>query len=163
MHAPVLTRDYADVDRAGVDALVRAAWQEMAAVLPGWDALSARLGVLTEKSGDSEVIVAEADGQLLGAVGYVGAQQSRPDFFEAGWPIVRFMSVLPAARGRGVGRLLLDDCIARARRDRAPCLALHTSTLMASAGRLYREAGFAVLRPLPDMYGAPFVLMIKPL
>jgi ribosomal protein S18 acetylase RimI-like enzyme len=119
--------------------------------------------VLTEKAVDSEVIVAHAGGELLGAVGYVGAHQERPDFFEAGWPIVRFMSVLPAARGCGVGQRLLDECLVRAERDRAPCLALHTSTLMASAQRLYRQAGFEVLRPLPDMYGAPFVLMVKPL
>jgi hypothetical protein len=38
MSDPLLTRPYVDADRADVDALVRAAWQEMASVLPGWEA-----------------------------------------------------------------------------------------------------------------------------
>jgi putative SOS response-associated peptidase YedK len=51
-------------------------------------------------------------------------------FFEPDWPIVRMLVVDPAARGRGVGRALMDECCRRARRDGSRVLALHTSPIM---------------------------------
>jgi GNAT superfamily N-acetyltransferase len=164
MGAPqVLIRDYAPADREAVDQAVRDAWSELAALLPGWDGLAGRLGILTENADRSEVLVAELDGAVVGAAGYVGPHQPKNDFFAAEWPMVRMMSVVPAARGLGVGRALLDECIARARRDGAPLIALHTTPVMASAQRLYRRAGFTVLRDLPDAFGVPYVLMTRPL
>jgi len=154
-------RNFRPEERDVVDDVVRAAWQELAAVMPGWSELSTRLGALTGKAAESEVIVAEVDGRVVGAVGYVGAQHPRPDFFDPAWPIVRLLSVAPTERGKGIGGRLLEECIARARRDGATCLALHTTTLMAAAQGLYASSGFASLRGLPDMYGAPYVLMIK--
>lgn len=148
---------------AAVDALVREAWLELAPLMPGWHELAPRLGALTQHAGDSEVLVAERGGRLMGAVGYVAAHQPKPDFFDPAWPIVRLLSVAPSGRGCGVGGALLDACLDRARRDKAPALALHTTPVMASAQRLYSKAGFELARSLPDMYGVPYVLMIKQL
>jgi ribosomal protein S18 acetylase RimI-like enzyme len=163
MSTPAIIRDYQPEDQHAVDAVVRAAWQELAALMPGWSGLASRLGALTEKAAESEVIVAEIDERVVGAVGYVGPHRPKPDFFNPGWPIVRLLSVDPSARGRGLGGQLLEECIARARRDGASCLALHTTTLMAAAQGLYKNSGFELLRQLPDMYGAPYVLMTKKL
>lgn len=161
---PTLTlRDYQPQDTATVNQVVAEAWQELASVLPGWPQLASRLSTLTDKAHDSEVILAELDGQPVGAVGYVGPGQAKQDFFDPQWPVVRFLSVTPTGRGHGVGQRLLDECIARARRDKAPLLALHTTPLMAAAQKLYMRSGFHVQRALPDMFGAPFMLMVKPL
>jgi ribosomal protein S18 acetylase RimI-like enzyme len=161
--ATIQLRDYRPADKAVVDHLVAEAWHELAHVLPGWLELASRLGTLTDKAHDSEVIVAERDGRALGAVGYVGPGQGKQDFFDPRWPVVRFLSVAPQGRGQGIGQLLLDECLARARRDQAPLMALHTTPLMAAAQKLYLRAGFKVQTALPDMFGAPFVLMVKPL
>ena len=131
--------------------------------MPGWTELAPRLNALTQKSDDSEVLVAERGGRMLGAVGYVAAHQAKPDFFAPDWPIVRLLSVAPIGRGRGVGQRLLDECVARARRDGAPALALHTTPVMRAAQGLYARSGFVVQRTLPDMYGVPYVLMTKDL
>ena len=154
-------RDYRPADRERVDSLVRAAWQELAIVMPGWSALEGRLGALTEKAAESEVIVAELEGELVGAAGYVGAHRPKPDFFDPAWPIVRLMSVSPAQRGKGIGYRLLEECMVRARRDGASQLALHTTPLMAAGQQLYIRSGFAQVRQLPDMYGVPYILMTK--
>jgi GNAT superfamily N-acetyltransferase len=161
MDATVTIRAYAPADREPVNALVLAAWQELALVMPDFASLAPRLTSLTEKAADSEVIVAELDGQLAGAVAYVSAARPRPDFFDPAWPMVRLMSVLPSARGHGIGERLLDECLVRARRDGAPCLALHTTLKMAAAQRLYLRAGFEKVRDLPPQYGVPYVLMNK--
>lgn len=156
-------RDFRSKDTEAVDAMVRESWLELAPLIPGWAELAPRLNALTQKADDSEVLVAERGGRLLGAVGYVGAHQAKPDFFAPQWPIVRLLSVTPIGRGRGVGQQLLDACIERARRDGAPTLALHTTPVMKAAQVLYARAGFVVHRTLPDMYGVPYVLMCKDL
>ncbi len=104
--------------------------------MPGWPELAPRLQALTAKADASEVIVVELNGQIVGAVGHVGPHQPKPDFFQADWPNVRLMSVAPQARGHGVGR---------------------------AAQYLYRNEGFEVMRELPDMFGVPYVLMVRSL
>jgi ribosomal protein S18 acetylase RimI-like enzyme len=73
--------------------------------------------------------------------------------------MVQLMSVVPKARGHGVGQALLDECINRAKRDSTTLIALHTTPIMEAAQYLYQRAGFAVVRNLPDMFGVPYVLM----
>lgn len=156
-----LIRDYQDVDRHAVDGVVLAAWQELSTLMPGWPELVTQLGALTRRAAESEVIVAELDGQIVGAVGYVAPNQPKPDIFEPNWPIVRLLSVAPAGRVKGLGSRLLSECVTRAVRDGADCLALHTTPVMAAAQRLYQREGFEVLRQLPDRFGVPYIVMVK--
>jgi len=80
----------------------------------------------------------------------------RADFSEPEWPIVRMLGVDPAARGAGIGRKLPQACIARARRDGAGLLALHTSPEMAAALDLYLKLGFRLAYRVPDRFGVPY-------
>jgi GNAT superfamily N-acetyltransferase len=112
-----------------------------------------------------EIVVAEDEaGNVVGAVAYFGPFTTpRPDFFAPRWPIVRMLVVDPAARGRGIGRRLTEICIARARRDGADAIALHTSPAMAAALALYSRMGFRLIRPVPDRFGVPYGLYLKDL
>lgn len=157
----VSLRSYLQADQIAVDQVVRDAWIELASAMPGWEELAPRLGALTANADRSEIVVAELDGEIVGAVGYVGPHQPKPGFFAPEWPMVRFMSVVPRARGHGVARALLDECIARAERDNSALIALHTTPVMEAAQHLYRRAGFQVVRHLPNMFGVPFVLMTR--
>lgn len=99
----------------------------------------------------AELIVAEDDNRLVGAVGYVApATPPRADFFDFDWAIVRMLVVDPDSRGKGIARKLTDECVARARRDHAPVIALHTSPTMEVALRMYLKMGFKFARSLPD-------------
>ncbi|WP_081933841.1 GNAT family N-acetyltransferase [Massilia sp. 9096] len=159
----VKIRCYRETDKLAVDQVVRDAWIELASVMSGWDELAPRLGALTANANDVEIMVAELNDKIVGTVGYVAPNKPKPDFFAPEWPMIRFMSVLPAGRGHGVGQVLLDECIQRARRDNAQLIALHTTPVMEAAQHLYRRAGFEMVRHLPDMFGVPYVLMTKPL
>ena len=55
---------------------------------------------------------------------------------------VKRMYVPPAGRGRGVGRLLLEELEGRARRTGAGRLLLHTGSRQESAIALYRASGY---------------------
>jgi ribosomal protein S18 acetylase RimI-like enzyme len=71
--------------------------------------------------------------------------------------------VKPARRGHGIGRLLTEECIHRARRDNSSIIALHTTPIMTVALAMYLRMGFAKLRDAPDIYGVPYGVYTKTL
>lgn len=54
----------------------------------------------------------------------------------------RTLAVDPAARGRGVGRLLAEHCLARAAAEGFPSVVISTAEWMTTAHRLYARLGF---------------------
>jgi GNAT superfamily N-acetyltransferase len=74
-----------------------------------------------------ELIVAEMDSRVVGVVGYGPPNQPKQSAFDPAWAVVRMLSTHPDARGRGVGRLPVNECKRRARREGANILALTTT------------------------------------
>ncbi len=98
---------------------------------------------------DSEVLVAvDASGAVLGAVSYVPGPESPMSELARGEEAeFRMLGVLPAARGAGVGRALVEACIARAREGGRSALVLSTPPDWTTGQRLYEGLGF---RRAPD-------------
>ena len=122
------------------------AYREYASVMEpsAWDALEQ--AVHTSLADDTGVtrIVAELDGTIVGS-----AALYAPDAAAYGslasplsWPEVRLVAVAPTARGRGIARALVEECIRRARLAGATTLGLHTSRSMQAAIKLYERMGF---------------------
>ncbi|GGL36923.1 GNAT family N-acetyltransferase [Phycicoccus endophyticus] len=91
---------------------------------------------------DAVLLVAVAGDAMLGTVTYV---PPGTPFAEVGGPDeaeVRMLAVSPSARGRGVGRLLSDECVRRARADGCAALVLSSGSWMHAAHRLYERMGF---------------------
>ena len=126
--------------------LTLGAYAEYASVMSprAWTALErAVLSALASRA-DAHRLVAEVDGIIVGSVllfrpaadAYAGAAPA------VRWPVVRMLAVRPAARGLGVGQLLMDECVRRARADGSDAIGLHTSDSMRGAMRLYDRMGF---------------------
>ncbi|MGZ8285696.1 MAG: GNAT family N-acetyltransferase [Allosphingosinicella sp.] len=158
-------RPFAAADAEAVNALALAAFAQYEGVYDDWEALRRGVGAMAELAGQGEIVVAEDEGGgIVGAVAYFAPGTSpRADFFEPEWPIVRMLVVDPAARGRGLGRRLTGECVARARRDGAASIALHTSPAMEAALALYLKLGFGLERQLPDRFGVPYGLYLMDL
>jgi len=108
----------------------------------------------------AELIVVRRDGDAVATVTWF------PDARDEGWggPAgvagIRSMGVDPGARGLGLGRALLDECVRRSRLVGANALALHTASWLPDAIRLYERYGF-VRRPDRDI-AASTILPIAP-
>ena len=100
------------------------------------------------------VLVAELDGELVGAVtvatrGGEWAEQSVP-----GEAVIRMLAVAPAARGSGAGEALVRACLEAARADGCTLVRLSSQEDMNAAHRLYERLGF-VRTPSFDWYPVP--------
>jgi GNAT superfamily N-acetyltransferase len=112
----------------------------------GWDQSFEALvaGIVAGFAADHDPLreagwIAEVDGRRAGSVFCMASDR-------AGVAKLRALLVEPAARGRGVGRLLVERCVSFARETGYARLELWTTADLEAAGRLYRASGFRVVR-----------------
>ncbi|MFM9591692.1 GNAT family N-acetyltransferase [Streptomyces scabiei] len=91
----------------------------------------------------ADVLVAVADGRVLGGATFVPAGGPLADIARAGEAEIRMLAVAPQARGRGAGEALVRACAERARTVRG-CVrvVLSTQRSMHAAHRIYERLGF---------------------
>lgn len=128
----------ADFEVAGDVAV--AAYRSIDANLGGYEA---RLRDVAARARHGTVLVAVADGRVIGTATYVGdaasplAESDDPD--DAG---LRMLAVSPDAMGRGAGTALVAEAIERARRDGRGRLVLLSRPTMKAAHAIYDRLGF---------------------
>ncbi|TMC75812.1 MAG: GNAT family N-acetyltransferase [Chloroflexi bacterium] len=122
----------------------------------GWEGYRRNIVDVWSRAAISSTIVAERDGKLLGSVNYYapGQADSLDSAWPDGWASIRLLGVLPEARGLGVGRALMAECLRRARADGATMMGLHTTTLMDVARAMYLRLGFTRV-PKYDFHPTP--------
>lgn len=155
------TRDFRDADAAEINRVAVAAFEQYRSQFSDWPAMSAGLAKMSAAQGNGEIIVAELGDAIAGAVAYIPPGRPKSAHFDQAWPIVRMLVVDPACRGHGAGRALTEACIARAKRDRSPVIALHTSPIMTVALPMYLRMGFARVRDAPHIHGVPYAIYLK--
>ena len=140
-------RDARAEDRPAVTALTLQAYGEYAAKMEpdAWAGLhGAVTGALAAYEAGVERIVAERDGEIVGSVMLYPPKANAYGELAgaAGWPELRLLAVAPSARGHGVGKALVMECVRRARAAGAAELGLHTSRSMEVALGRYERMGF---------------------
>lgn len=104
--------------------------------------------------------VAEQDGQVVGSVFVVRQDDETAK--------LRMLYVEAGARGQGLGRRLVDECIAFARARGYRRLVLWTNDVLVSARRIYEAAGFELVQEEPhhsfgkDLVGQVWALELAP-
>ena len=149
----LLIRSAVESDRDAADRVARLAFAEYEAQYPDWIPVLREGRPMSRIAEEGELLVAEADGAIVGCVGYIPPGRSRNAVFEKDWAALRFMAVDPAHRGAGISRALAEECVRRARRDGARTLALFTSPAMQIAIAMYRRMGFRFRRRIDPVYG----------
>jgi DNA-binding MarR family transcriptional regulator/GNAT superfamily N-acetyltransferase len=94
--------------------------------------------------------IAELDGEPVGSVFVVKQNKSTAK--------LRLLLVEPKARGRGLGRRLVEECIAFARAKGYRKLVLWTQSNLAAARHIYKETGFKRVKREPHRtFGVPVI------
>ena len=123
-----------------------AAYQEYAEqVGQGWEQYRADLADVADRASSSLVLVAVLQGALVGSVSYYPPELSADEtqrYWPAGLAYFRALSVDPQRRRSGIGAMLTQACIARARADGATGVALNTTSVMPAAQAMYERMGF---------------------
>lgn len=153
MHSHV--REARAEDLSLVDRIACRAYAEYENDFPDWVEYLRRGVPMTELAREAQVLVAEVDGVIAGAVGYVAPHREKHAIFPREWAALRFMAVDPDHRRKGAARSLAQECIRLARADGAEVLGLFTSPAMTTAFALYLKMGFRRAGSMPPVMGMP--------
>lgn len=150
----MLVRQAATPEEVAASGLVvRAAYAEFGpgsgTQIPGWDDYEREQLDSATRAGEGVVLViADPTRTVVGTATLYLSPSPSSEHWRADDAVVRFLAVLPAVRGRGIGSALLDECIRMAVKAGRPRLALHTAAPMVTAAGMYHRAGF-----VPDPVG----------
>lgn len=115
------------------------------------------IGVFTQKPGAALLVAVTATGIIHGAVVYFGDMTyygsggtATTEQNAAGF---RLLAVSAEARGKGIGRLLVNECIEKAKKQAAQEMIIHSTKAMQTAWSMYEKMGFRRSADLDFMQG----------
>jgi GNAT superfamily N-acetyltransferase len=141
-----IIRDATADEREAIRELTLRAYAEYAEIMEpaSWSGLSHALREALASEAPVERLVADHDGQIIGSAMLFAPETDAYGAFvsASAAPEIRLVAVAPEARGRGVAKMLVEECIRRARERGASEVGLHTSRSMQAAMAMYAALGF---------------------
>lgn len=123
------------------------AYQEHAPKIPKEHWLALKKSVLSDESIELDVerIVIELNDEIVGSIVLFPAKMEVYKGLIEGeqeYPELRMLAVAPQARGKGVAKALVNECLRRTKEKGYAAMGLHTSDFMGDAVKLYEGLGF---------------------
>jgi len=113
---------------------------------PDYYKMLANVGALTNNPGTALLVAVNDENSIAGAVVYFNEMK----YYGSGGTATReenaagfrLLAVDPAIRGKGIGKLLANECIKKARENKLGQVIIHTTMAMQTAWRMYEQMGF---------------------
>lgn len=124
---------------------------------PNYYKMLANVGELTHKPETELLVSVASDGKIAGGVVYFGDMQyygsggtATQELNTSGF---RLLAVDPSIRGHGIGKLLTNECIRKAKDKKCKQMVIHTIMAMQTAWKMYESLGFKRAEDLDFMQG----------
>lgn len=124
---------------------------------PDYYKLLANVGALTNTTGTELLVAVSSEGNIAGAVVYFSDMKNygsggtaTSEHNSAGF---RLLAVSSMVRGQGIGKLLTNECIRKAKNQKLCQLIIHTTIAMQTAWKMYENMGFKRSEDLDFMQG----------
>ncbi|MBQ4819307.1 GNAT family N-acetyltransferase [Aquimarina sp. MMG016] len=124
---------------------------------PDYYRMLASIGNLTQKPMTELLVAVSSDNQIKGGVVYFGDMKhygsggtATNEKNAAGF---RLLAVDPEARGAGIGKLLTNECIKKAKYQQSPQVIIHSTKAMQVAWGMYKNMGFIRSKDLDFIQG----------
>jgi GNAT superfamily N-acetyltransferase len=152
-------RDARETDRDTIQSVTLSAYEQYAPQMNGmWKFYQENIVATLANVKPAEQIVAETKDGIVGTVLLfpAGTQVHAPDGTSITLPLpeIRLLAVAPSARGQGIAKALMQECLRRARQAGVDAITLHTTDMMNVAMQMYERMGF-VRVPALDFTPAP--------
>jgi len=113
---------------------------------PDYYKMLANIGNFTTKPKTELLVAVSSEGQIAGGVVYFNDMQ----YYGSGGTATkeknasgfRLLAVDPSTRGGGIGELLTNKCISKAREQKNAQVIIHTTKAMQIAWKMYEKLGF---------------------
>jgi GNAT superfamily N-acetyltransferase len=113
---------------------------------PDYYKMLVNVGALTNNPGTALLVAVNDEDSIAGAVVYFNEMK----YYGSGGTATReenaagfrLLAVDPAIRGKGIGKLLANECIKKARENKLGQVIIHTTMAMQTAWRMYEQMGF---------------------
>jgi len=151
-------RDFSGGDAPALNRVAVSAFEQFKTKYSDWPSMERAVSRMSELSESGEIVLAEVNGRIAGGVAYIAPGKPKAPYFDPASPIIRMLVVEPSMRGHGLGRALTEECIRRARCDKAPIIALHTTPIMTVALPMYLRMGFKFHDEAPPICGVPYAI-----
>lgn len=124
---------------------------------PAYYKMLANIGELTEQPETELLVAVSADAKIAGGVVYYSDMK----YYGSGGTATkeknasgfRLLAVDPALRGQGIGKLLTNECIRKAKDKKLNQVVIHSTKAMQTAWKMYENAGFKRSEDLDFMQG----------
>jgi GNAT superfamily N-acetyltransferase len=124
---------------------------------PAYYTMLANVGALTNTPGTEILVATSSSGKIAGAVVYFSDMK----YYGSGGNATkeknacgfRLLSTDPLIRGKGIGKMLTNACIEKARASKAIQMIIHTTMAMQTAWKMYEKIGFERSEDLDFMQG----------
>lgn len=124
---------------------------------PAYYKMLANIGELITKPGTELLVAVSTAGSIAGAVVYFGDMK----FYGSGGTATneqnacgfRLLAVDTSVRGQGIGKLLTNECIQKARDKKVKEMIIHSTMAMQTAWKMYENFGFKRSEDLDFMQG----------
>jgi len=112
---------------------------------PDWQGYLVRLADVADRASRTTILVAVEDDRILGTATLEldGRTEPEDDPLRPDEAHIRMLGVVPDARGRGIGRSMMEACEERALASGRTLMTLNTTQLMGSAQRMYEAVGYS--------------------